>query len=165
MRSISDVWNSRSARHFIRQIFTAVRYFCIRTCARRPKGVLSTDGVTIPRRNGTICFSGAQALFRVLGASFLPILFWQDRKEWACGANPRDGRAVVDAEKTGLRSKSAQRADRVVRPYRAHTMPGFRSDRGPSHAGRPSVRIIFPPEAADRPARRPWPPSLPYAFG
>ena len=30
-------------------------------------------------------FSGASARFRVPGASFLPILFWQDRKEWAVG--------------------------------------------------------------------------------
>ena len=30
-----------------------------------------------------IRFFGASALFRISSASFLPILFWQDRKEWA----------------------------------------------------------------------------------
>ena len=34
-------------------------------------------------------FSGASARFRVPGASFLPILFWQDRKEWAAGGTTR----------------------------------------------------------------------------
>ena len=33
-------------------------------------------------------FSGASARFRVPRASFLPILFWQDRKEWAAGGMP-----------------------------------------------------------------------------
>ena len=34
-------------------------------------------------------FSGASARFRVPSASFLPILFWQDRKEWAAGGTTR----------------------------------------------------------------------------
>ena len=36
-----------------------------------------------------IRFFGASALFRISSASFLPILFWQDRKEWAAGGTPR----------------------------------------------------------------------------
>ena len=52
-------------------------------------------------------FSGASARFRVPGASFLPILFWQDRKEWAAGGTTRHSGAekIWPAERRRRRCK------------------------------------------------------------
>ncbi len=56
---------------------------------RPPEGRLDYGLCNDKTQNGTTSFSGATALFGVPSASFLPILFWQDRKEWAAGGIPR----------------------------------------------------------------------------
>ena len=58
-----------------------------------------------------IRFFGASALFRISSASFLPILFWQDRKEWAAGGTTRHS----GAEKIW----PAERRMRLRKPHRA----------------------------------------------
>ena len=55
---------------------------------RPPEGRSLRDVSSVNGTQKQNAFSGASARFRVPSASFLPILFWQDRKEWAAGGTP-----------------------------------------------------------------------------
>ena len=56
---------------------------------RPPEGRSLRNALSVNGTQKQNAFSGASARFRVPGASFLPILFWQDRKEWAAGGTTR----------------------------------------------------------------------------
>ena len=56
---------------------------------RPPEGRSLRNALSVNGTQKQNAFSGASARFRVPSAFFLPILFWQDRKEWAAGGTPR----------------------------------------------------------------------------
>ena len=61
-----------------------------------------------------------RAIWRVLGASFLPILFWQDRKEWAAGGtvavSPQKRRSGEYRKRTASVRRQKSRCDAAALP-------------------------------------------------